>query len=561
MTTPTLKIKITPAPKLRGKMDVRFPANVEALSPIVLDKSGGNYTFSIDLDEVAANLPPSGVASVFGRIGVVTAQSGDYNFAQIGSTPTTLSGYGITDAQSLDSDLTAIAALTTTAYGRSLLTLANATALAAEVDSFFLTPAEGNAAYQPLDSDLTAIAALTTTSYGRAFLALADAAAARTAIGAVIGTNVQAWDADLDALAANATSGLWARTGAGTGAARTITGTANSVTVTNGNGVSGNPTLAISTDAALPGNPTTTTQAVDNSTTRIATTAYVVGQAAAATPLGNAATAVVGTSTRFARADHVHPGREVLTASRTYYFRSDGSDSNTGLVNSAGGAFLTIQKAIDTVAGLDCSIYDVTIQGGATGTYAPITLKTFLGAGKVTIVGDTTTPANYVISSTSSNGIDGSNVVGRYKVEGFKFTNATSGSHIKLYNTYCEVGANDYGAATTAHIWLEQNAYVEATANYTISGGASRHLFATTGGVFVCSAKTITLTGTPAFSSATIIASRTGVFNLPGNTYSGAATGTRYIISYNAVADVAGGGASYIPGNAAGSTSSGGQYA
>jgi len=85
--------------------------------------------------------------------------------------------------QPLDSDLTAIAALATATYGRSLLTLANATALAAEVDSFFLTPTEGNAAYQPLDSDLTAIAALTTTSYGRAFLALADAAAARTALG------------------------------------------------------------------------------------------------------------------------------------------------------------------------------------------------------------------------------------------------------------------------------------------------------------------------------------------------------------------------------------------
>lgn len=37
--------------------------------------------------------------------------------------------------------------------------------------------------YQPLDSDLTAIAALSTTPYGRAFLALADAAAGRTALG------------------------------------------------------------------------------------------------------------------------------------------------------------------------------------------------------------------------------------------------------------------------------------------------------------------------------------------------------------------------------------------
>lgn len=38
------------------------------------------------------------VTSVFGRVGVVIAQSGDYTFSQIGSTPTTLAGYGITDA-------------------------------------------------------------------------------------------------------------------------------------------------------------------------------------------------------------------------------------------------------------------------------------------------------------------------------------------------------------------------------------------------------------------------------------------------------------------------------
>src|SRR5690348_1078971 len=36
---------------------------------------------------------------------------------------------------------------------------------------------------QPVDSDLTAIAALTTTTYGRALLALADAAALRAAAG------------------------------------------------------------------------------------------------------------------------------------------------------------------------------------------------------------------------------------------------------------------------------------------------------------------------------------------------------------------------------------------
>lgn len=67
--------------------------------------------------------------------------------------------------QPLDSDLTSIAALTTTSYGRALLELANQAALVALLPS-----------YQPLDSDLTSIAALTTTSYGRALLTLADAA-------------------------------------------------------------------------------------------------------------------------------------------------------------------------------------------------------------------------------------------------------------------------------------------------------------------------------------------------------------------------------------------------
>lgn len=52
--------------------------------------------------------------------------------------------------------------------------------------------AAAQAASQPLDSDLTAIAALSTTSFGRAFLALADAAAARTAISAAAATHTHA---------------------------------------------------------------------------------------------------------------------------------------------------------------------------------------------------------------------------------------------------------------------------------------------------------------------------------------------------------------------------------
>jgi hypothetical protein len=67
-------------------------------------------------------------------------------------------------------------------------------------------------------------------------------------------TYYQPLDADLTALAALATTGLVARTGAGTVAARTLTGPAAGITVSNGDGVSGNPTLALADDlAALEG--------------------------------------------------------------------------------------------------------------------------------------------------------------------------------------------------------------------------------------------------------------------------------------------------------------------
>ena len=50
---------------------------------------------------------------------------------------------------------------------------------------------------QPLDPDLTSIAALSTTTFGRAILAEASASSLRSTLGLVIGSNVQAFDADL----------------------------------------------------------------------------------------------------------------------------------------------------------------------------------------------------------------------------------------------------------------------------------------------------------------------------------------------------------------------------
>lgn len=68
---------------------------------------------------------------------------------------------------------------------------------------------------------------------------------------------LQPYDADVAAYAALSATGIVVRTGAGTAATRTITGTANEITVTNGDGVSGNPTLSLPTALALTGKTVT----------------------------------------------------------------------------------------------------------------------------------------------------------------------------------------------------------------------------------------------------------------------------------------------------------------
>jgi hypothetical protein len=72
--------------------------------------------------------------------------------------------------------------------------------------------------------------------------------------GSAVGTQLQAWDADLDALAALGGTGFAVRTAGNTWAQRSLTAPAAGMTISNSDAVAGNPAFALANDlAALEG--------------------------------------------------------------------------------------------------------------------------------------------------------------------------------------------------------------------------------------------------------------------------------------------------------------------
>lgn len=257
--------------------------------------------------------------------------------------------------------------------------------------------------------------------------------------------------------------------------------------------------------------------------------------------------------------------REVLTANRTYYVLTTGSDSNTGLANTAAGAFLTIQKAVNVACGLDLSIYSVTINVGA-GTYTgAVVLGSYVGVGPITITGDTTTPSNVVISTTSASCVTADGVLGSWRMGGFKFQTTTTGHAFYVVNGSVVTlnGLNEFGAVASgySHFVVANYARVTVTANYTISGNAHSHALASAGGLLDVNSLTITISSSPTMTYyyRSIRLANITAYSM---TYSGSLTAgaTRYQINMNSILET-GGATTSVPGSVAGTTATGGQAA
>jgi hypothetical protein len=172
----------------------------------------------------------------------------------------------------------------------------------------------------------TAAADTSTTQIATTAFAKAEADAAQSAS--------QPLDSDLTSIAGNATGGFLTRTASNTYTARTITGTAGQITVTNGDGVSGAPTLSL---------PSTITQA----------TAFSAGL----NLTGAAAT------------------------NRDFSFQTGGVNrwvvraDNTAESGSDAGSYFTIRAYTDAGAAIDNPLYIVRAAGGGINLARPLAVN------------------------------------------------------------------------------------------------------------------------------------------------------------------------------------------
>jgi hypothetical protein len=189
--------------------------------------------------------------------------------------------------------------------------------------------------------------------------------------GTSLSSTFQGLDATLTALAAYNTNGILTQTAADTFTGRTITGTANQVTLTNGSGVSGNPTVSLPNEIILSGS-----LATGNTVASDSTSAYrVLG---ATTTTRGLATGVLGGGTRTANENFFTQviGQATLTEAS--------SGTHAGI-----GSLAVRAPVITDGAGATTNAVTVYIEAAPTGTATPTNVYAlWVDAGEVRIDGD-----------------------------------------------------------------------------------------------------------------------------------------------------------------------------
>lgn len=238
--------------------------------------------------------------------------------------------------------------------------------------------------------------------------------------------------------------------------------------------------------------------------------------------------------------------------------------------------------------GVNYNTYTVTAKSycsdfytSASTSYPTIPLLPGIGRGNLIIDGGCVSGYGTEVRSTGWNTVDTEGVIAGTNVllQNIKLSNTCSGACVTagaafdllVQNATSQVSVGNYvnfGASNGGHIGAQApGAIVYLYGNYFITAGAPSHLNASIGGIIqgVTLGSTVTITGTPYFSTAFAVAYQNSFINV-GTAFvvwSGSATGARYSVSNLASIGTAGSGATYFPGSVAGYASgsaSGGYY-
>lgn len=265
--------------------------------------------------------------------------------------------------------------------------------------------------------------------------------------------------------------------------------------------------------------------------------------------------------------------RTLLNGNLTLYVNpSTGSDSNSGLTSSvpfrtAQGAFNSMYHAYDwngfagTISAANGTYTTgVTISGLPPGMFQPISL-----------VGNLAAPGSVAFSLTNGTGFFVSQGA-QLNLSGCQIGATGLASALQGYALYAwmggiiNFGTMTFAACTNGHLVGQNGGSIFSNQtlgfSYSIIGGAASgsHMTADAGGVVSTSNAVVTLTGTPAFV-AFAAASRAGVIqvNYLTNTYTGSATGAKFILSTGATIGQTGvlgtPNISFLPGSTAGANS------
>lgn len=251
----------------------------------------------------------------------------------------------------------------------------------------------------------------------------------------------------------------------------------------------------------------------------------------------------------------------LINADITFYISPTGNDSTgTGLI---GAPWLTLQHAYNYIVGNTICLgnHQVTIQM-ADGTYPNglVANSAPIGGITINITGNTGSPQNVIVSVIGDTCFQSLNTAS-LRIRGVTMI-ATEVSNVGGVGVLAAQGGILYygdvifGTCDFCHIFATANGTAIAELNYQISGGSQSHWESSASGFLQASgvhtAISVQLNGVYNFSNAFAISSDAAAIYAPNNTFSGTATGERYLVLINGIIDTQGAGESYFPGNASG---------